>query len=1805
MKNISIPEYTLDKIINTGVSTNIYRSITKGNIAVILKVLRDDYPTLEAIARLKHEYSVAKKLEHENIVKALQLENSAEHYAIIFEDFGGISLRQYLESNRPSLETILQVAIAITQALVYIHRKQIVHKDIKPANIIVKNLSENNSINSIYKPVIKLTDFSIASCLEKEITQQINCNQLEGTLAYISPEQTGRMNRSLDFRSDFYSLGVMLYEMLTGQLPFISNDPLELIHAHIAEQPTSINKLNPNINTTVCAIVEKLMAKNAEDRYQSAEGLLADLQQCWKQLQATGTILNFTPGQLEVISQLLIPQKLYGRESQVQLLLNAFERMTKGNSELILVSGYSGIGKTSVINEVNKPIVKAGGYFISGKSDQFKRDIPYASLIQAFSSLCKQLLTESSSKLKRWQNKIQKAVGHNGQVIIDLIPEVELIIGKQVEVPHLEPIEAQNRLNQIFQKFVSLFTKKGHPLVIFLDDLQWADTSTLKLMQLLAIDLSIEYLLIIGAYRDNEVNPTHPLISTVEEIEKHKTINNITLEPLSNHNVTELVAETLNDNKEDSSSLAKLIFNKTGGNPFFVTQLLQSLYQESLLKFDFNQQKWLWSIQDIQSVGITDKSVVDLVASRIEKLPEITQQVLKLAACIGDKFTLDVLSVVNEESINQTANYLNKALEAGLILPLNQNYRIPLLFDDSEQISSFDNNQIGYKFLHDRVQQAAYSLIPENKKQATHLRIGQLLKESTSQDKLADNILDIVNQLNFGIELLKEEREKLELANLNLLAGQKAKRNSAFEAAIKYLNIGLKLLVENSWQSHYDLTLGLYVETAEAEYLTGNFEKSHELTNISLEKCKNILDKVRVYEIKIQFHTAKGEVTKALDIGVTVLKGLGLNLPKQAKNIHILSAFAQTKLVLAGKNIEDLLYLSEMEDPYKLAIMKMIMFITPVASQSGSLLFPLMVLAMVRLSIQYGNSMYSSYAYSGYGAMLCDKFGDIDSGYRFGQLGIKLLSHLNAYSLKAKVFLIYNTMIKHFKGHISQTIPNLIEGVQSGVETGDILFSSYNACFVVQNSFFCNTHLDIFIKEIDKYIELVSNNFKIETDVVGLKVLRQTVLQLQGLTLNRISLTSDDLSEEDFLYLYKEQPIIMRIFCFCKAQNNYLFANYQVSIKSVKESQKYEESDPGFFVYILNNFYYSLSLLADITNASQQEKQNYLHQIKINQRKMKVWANYASCNFQHKYDLVEAERARVLGKNNLAIDLYDKAVAGAKGNNYTAEEALANELAAKFYIEQGKEKFAKIYMTDAYYGYFKWGAFAKVKDLEDNYPDYIIRTQTGISLDKKGTIASTSFSQTLALDTSTLIKSSLALSSEVILEDLIHKLMHLAKLNAGAEKVLFIANNQNELVIEALLNEKNEISILQSLTSNAQKILPVSIINYVHRTQLPVILDDANSADNFKNDLYILSNKPKSILVSPIIHNAKMSGILYLENNLINSAFTKDRLEILKVLSAQAAVSVENARFYSTLEARVNERTQQLEEKNKELQAITQQLQTTLQKLKRTQSQLVHNEKMSSLGQLVAGIAHEINNPVSFIYGNLTYTSTYIESLLELIDIYQENSCYDNIPQAIEKIEEIDLPYIREDVPNLINSMKMGASRIRDIVKSLRIFSRLDEAKIKKIDIHENLDSTLMILVQKLGSIQVIKDYAQLPQVSCYAGEINQVFLHLITNAIDALSTGVGELFESKQAPTIVISTEIDTSNTVIVRIADNGVGMKDNIKQKIFDPFFTTKPVGQGTGMGLSISHQIITEKHQGSLECISSPGKGTTFIIGIPLSI
>ena len=611
MNTLTLPGYKITTSISDGFNTSVYRGIRQSDEEpVIIKILKAEFPTLEQITRLKHEYKITQHLHVDSIVKYYSLETYQNRLALISEDFGGNSLSKTI-STQLNLTAFLKIGIQLASALNSLHQNCIIHKDIKPSNIII-NLETGT---------VKLTDFSIASRLSKETPQINSTNLVEGTVAYMSPEQTGRMNRTLDYRSDFYSLGVTFYEMLTGELPFHSNDILELVHCHIAKHPTAPCECRRNLENSdrvpqvVADIVMKLLAKNAEDRYQTAEGIKADLEKCLNSWQTTGEIADFVPGQFDRSPQLSIPQKLYGREAEVDRLLAAFERVsglaeaqplensenlaTRSQSEIVLVSGYSGIGKTAIVNEVHKPIVRQHGYFINGKFDQFKRNIPYAALIQAFGSLIGQLLTQSSEKLQAWREKLGAALGTNGAVIVDVIPEIELIIGKQPEVPQLGAAESQNRFNRVFQEFIGVFTRAEHPLVIFLDDLQWADSASLNLMQLLVGNSESQYLLLIGAYRDNEVNPTHPLVQAIEQIAKTGTpVNNIVLQPLDFGNVSELIADTLTAN-DKVKLLAELIFHKTGGNPFFITQLLQALYQENLLYFEFSSGSWQWDLAQI------------------------------------------------------------------------------------------------------------------------------------------------------------------------------------------------------------------------------------------------------------------------------------------------------------------------------------------------------------------------------------------------------------------------------------------------------------------------------------------------------------------------------------------------------------------------------------------------------------------------------------------------------------------------------------------------------------------------------------------------------------------------------------------------------------------------------------------------------------------------------------------------------------------------------------------------------------------------------------------------------------------------------------------------------------------------------------------------------------------------------------------------------------------------------------------------------------------------------------------------------
>ncbi len=1875
---LSLPGYQITEKIQAGLHTVVYRGKREPDRkSVILKVLKSDFPAAEEIARLRQEYEIPKNLELEGIVKPYGLEKYKNGLALVLEDFGGISLKKLTGDRDLSLKEFLVIAIRLAATLEELHKHQIIHKDIKPQNIIINPGTG----------LVKITDFSIATRLSRETPAIANPNFIEGTLAYLSPEQTGRMNRAIDYRTDFYSLGVTFYELLTGQLPFTATDPLELVYCHIAKQPVPPHQLNPEIPQALSNIVIKLMAKTAEDRYQSALGLKADLETCLRMLQSTGQIFNFTPGQLDKSGQLLVAQKLYGREAEVRQLLDAFARVSagagarenfsrqQGTTELVLVSGYSGVGKTSVVSEVHKPIVEKRGYFISGKFDQFKRNIPYISLIQAFQELIRQLLTESSEQLQTWKAKLAKALGQNGAAIAEVIPEIELIIGQQPSLPPLAPAESQNRFHQTFQKFIQVFASKKHPLVIFLDDLQWADTPSLKLIGRLVTDADSQYLLLIGAYRDNEVDATHPLMQIREQIQQGGVrVADITLQPLGKEHVTELVADTLESDWRSSEGgiaertqlLAELLYNKTQGNPFFLTQLLQSLYREKLLTFDFSVGYWQWDLEQIQAIGIADLNVVELLARNIQKLPETTQEVLKLAACIGNRFNLDVLAIVSEKSQSATAADLWEALQAGLVLPLSNAYKIPLLGEWGMEDSppGIGKAAISYKFLHDRVQQAAYSLIPDGEKKQVHLKLGELLLNHATASELEENIFDIVNQLNMGAELLGDRASGSInaplLAKLNLTAGRKAIAAAAYEPALKYLRSGMELLAADCWQTQYELTLALYLEAAAAEYLNTHFEQAESLSREIHDRAKTLLDRVKVYELQIQFYKSQYKMPEAIDTVVIALQELGIHLPKKASKLSIWMGILRTKWTLGSSRIDRLADLPEMTDPYKIAALRILVTaIAPIFVAAPELL-PLLGFHLVNICMKYGNFPLSAHAYTFYGVRLCGELGDIEAGYQFGQLGLKLLEQFQARELKSRVYMLYHGCIRPWKEPLRHTLEPLQEAIQSGLETGDIDFACTNAIYYCTHAFLVGERLEVAERKSAQYLDMM-RKLKQDFHIGYTSIWQQLNLNLQGKSENKCLLIGESFNEREMLPVFLQYNTYLSLFCgyFAKFFLCYLFKDFAAAAENAKLADKYAASGGESAIVAEHNFYHSLALLAWYPSASRSEQRKAMRTVAANQKKLKRWAFHAPANFQHKYDLVEAVRNGLVGRDEQAIAAYDRAIGKARKYGYIQQEALANELAAEFYLSRGREKIAKVYMTDAYYGYIAWGATAKVRDLEEKYPHLISRMPVveapGIEVTR--TTTSMSGLGSAVLDLETVVKASQAISGEIVLEKLLDKLLHIAIENAGATKGVLLLSKAGKWSIAAEgAVEKDKIRVLPGVPVEARPDLPVTAIDYAERTKEAVVLGDAPNDSIFSTDPYIARNRPRSILVLPILSSGKLVGILYLENNLTKAAFTQQRLEVLKMLASQAAISLENAELYRDLQAYSRELTvknRELMQKNAALleseakeREKSQQLEKAMNELANTQTQLVQSEKMSSLGQLVAGVAHEINNPVNFIYGNITHANDYTSDLLELVSLYQQHYP-DPLPEIQEQIEAIDLEFLIEDLPKLLGSMKVGADRIREIIQSLRNFSRVDRSEMKAVDIHAGIDSTLMILHHRIKAkgerkgIQVIKEYGDLPEVECYAGELNQVFMNLIANAIDALEEksvecGVrseelkdsttphstrhtphsalqtsegGHSFTAPTAlntphsPTIRIRTEVLEGNRVAIRIADSGPGIPEEVQQRIFEPFFTTKPVGKGTGIGLSISRQIVVEKHHGVFRCISAPGEGAEFVIEIPI--
>ncbi len=1523
----AIHGYQITECLYAGSHTSIYRALSlESHRSVVLKVMRAQHPSFRELLQFRNQYTLTQDLAIPGVVVPLSLGSGENGHVLVMEDDGSISLERYCEQQSLSCSAVLEIALQLAEILHGLCQHHIIHKDIKPANLLIHPQTLQ----------VKLIDFSIASLLPKERQALQSPSDIEGTLAYLSPEQTGRMNRGVDYRTDFYGLGVTLYELLTGVLPFSSDDAMTLIHCHLAQQAQPLHVVNPQVPVQVSRLVLKLMAKTAEDRYQSALGLRHDLELCLAQLQAEGAIEAFELGQKDRCDRFLIPEKLYGREAEVQSLLNAFDRVAQGRSELMVVAGVAGIGKTAVVNEVHKPITRQKGYFIKGKFDQFNRNIPFSAFVQAFRGLVGQLLGELDADLADWKTKILEAVGESGQVLIEVIPELAHIIGEQPTVPELSGTAAQNRFNFLFGKFIQVFTTPEHPLVIFLDDLQWADLASLHLLKLLMAESETGYLLILGAYRDNEVFSAHPLMMTLNEIGKQDVVLPIaTLEPLSQGTLNVLVAETLHCEPEVAAPLTDLIYKKTQGNPFFTNQFFLGLHQEGHITYDLESGYWQCDLTQVRQLALTS-DVVGLMVGQLQKLPHPTQKILKIAACIGNQFNLNTLSVVCEQSQNSIATALWSSLQAGFVIPESETYKF---FQDNSSFESAAHPvTLNYHFLHDRVQQAAYSLIPEVEKAKTHYQIGKQLSQNISQEQIEANIFAIVGQLNRGQTFLTNQSDRDSLAQLNLIASRRAKNATAYKAGFEYANIGLSLLGANLWQRQYQLTLHLKNIATDLSFLIGDFAAMESLAVSSQENSRKPLDKTSSVQTQIQFYTSQQNFSAAIFAASHFLKEIDFCLPEKISFEEVQKEYRAFQPYIKKFDRQQISALPILTDQRQLAIANVLMSISVPAIVSDTNLFWFIILKLVKLSLKNGNSHFSAYAYASYGILVNLIEKDIEKYYQFGQLSLEVVERFEQSITRCRVFEVAGMYTVYLKSHLRTAIPFLAESYQSGLASGDFEFASYAVYSRGQNLFFCGELLPNLKTELSQGFDALNRlNNKFSLDLQ--KLFFQIVLKLTAQLERPFSLDSDNFKLDKIFEALEisNDKFSLQNFCLYELMLKYLFSDRNQILSFIERAEQCLDAVSGWLTEYIFHFYESLVYLDYIDCAEGIEEERvtqYLTKVETNQNRFAKLALSAPMNFQHKYDLVEAETNRILDNKFEALERYDAAIAGAKEHQYVQEEALANELAAKFYLAWPKEKIASIYMQEAYHCYACWGAKAKLDDLEQRYPDLLrpILQQSSLSLNPLETLSSvvdtelafcSAASDTAnhtklntALDFAALLKSAQALSESLVLDELLEQLTQMMLQNSGADSlVLLLPDMDGSWHVRATATLAATRLTSEPLADHPN--LPIQLIQYVQRTEEILVVEDLDTDLPVLDD-YLHQHQPRSVLCLPIRYQEGLNGLLYLQNQSAAGVFTCDRITVLTFLCTQAAIALANAHLYRLEQ----DRMQQLQASEKRLKTL-------------------------------------------------------------------------------------------------------------------------------------------------------------------------------------------------------------------------------------------------------------------------------------------
>lgn len=1785
-----------------------------------------EHPT-RGISRLTHEYGLKEYLEPSWAVRPRELVEEEGRTLLVLEDPGGQFLTRRL--GRPmGVDGFLRLAIAITAAVKGVHQRGLVHKDIKPANILVLRDDE-----------VRITGFGIASRAPRE--RQFPDEPPEfiaGTLAYMAPEQTGRMNRSIDSRSDLYALGMTFYEMLGGSGPFTPADAVEWIHCHIARQPASLADRRPDVPPTIADIVMKLLAKAAEDRYQTAVGLEGDLRRCLADWETRDRIDAFSLGEYDIPSRLLIPEKLYGRERDIDTLLGAFDRiMANGGPELVLVSGYSGIGKSAVVNELHKVLVLPRGLFASGKFDQYKCDIPYASLAQAFQQLIRQLLGRSETDLRKWRDSLVEALGPDGLLIMGLVPELKFVIGEQRAVPPLPPQQAKARFHRVVRRFIAVFARPEHPLALFLDDLQWLDAATLDLIESLLTEPDVRHLLLIGAFRSNEVDASHRLTRRFMAIrESGARVSEIVLGPLAGEQLRQLIADGLRCHLETAVALAQLVQEKTGGNPFFSIQFLNALAEEGLLVFDHAGARWSWEIDRIHAKGYTD-NVADLMVGKLNRLPLGTQNALKQLACLGNTARTRTLSIVLEIPEDKIHDELSEAVQQELVIPLTD----------------------AYKFVHDRVQEAAYSLIPEAERARVHLGIGRLL---VAHRETEEEIFEIVSQFNRGASLIDSVEEREQVAEFNLRAGRRAKVSTAYVTALNLLSNGSALLREDCWVRRHELIFALELNRAECEFLTGALATAGARLEVLSAHAATTVERAAVACLRVDLYTTLGQIHRAVAVNLDYLRHLGVDWSPHPTDEEVKREYERIWSQLGDRMIEDVIDLPLMSDPASLSTLELLTRLVPAALFTDARLLSLVICRMVNLSLEHGNSDGSCFAYVWLGVITGPHFGNYRSGFRFGRIGHELIERRGLKRFEARTRMVFGNLVAPWIKHLRDARKLLRRAFDDATKCGDLTFAAYSCQALNRNLLAAGEPLVGVHSEAENGLEFARKaRFGLVFDVITSQL--AIIRTLRGMTSQFGCFDSAEFDEVRFERHLAGDVSLAAPECWYwirKMQARFFAGDLVSALAASSKARQLLWTSPSHFESAEYHFFDALCLSTSAGSEPSDRRGSRLGAVLAHREQLEIWAEHCPENFESRAALVGAEIARIEGRELDAMRLYERAIQSARANGFVNNEALANELAARFYAGSGFETIANASLREARACYLRWGADGKVRHLEMLHPGL-----------RNGDAARSGAARIAApiehIDFETIVKVSKAVSGEMVLEKLIDTLMRLAIEHAGAERGLLLLSRNGELRQDAEAITSGDAIVVQRREGEVAA-LPESVVHYVMRSREIVILDDASSDPMFSQDLYVRGRGAKSILCLPLVNGSKLTGVLYLENNLAAHAFAPDRTAILKLLALQAAISIENSYLYGDLaerEAKIRrlveaniigiliadfrgaisdtndaflqmigyerhevtsggmrwdaltpvewreidlmalaqfDATGVIQPYEKELvkrdgsrvavlvgaasfdgaqdQGVVFVLDLTHLKqaeraaresegrYQKVRLELAHASRVATMGQLTASLAHEISHPIA----------------VALIGAEAARRWLSREPPEVEQARETIDCIVRDGTraANIIG-------RIRDLIKKAP--ARLDNLKINEAILE--VVALTRSEMSKNGVLLYTELAGALPVIQGDRVQLQQVMLNLILNAVEAMREQRGGRQE------LLISTEAGEGG-VLVAVRDSGPGLCAVGFDQIFETFYTTKP--NGMGMGLSICRSIV-EAHGGRLWASANVPTGAAFRFTVPV--